>query len=535
MREFSAKTREENIEKFPHHVYDVLIVGGGINGAGIARDAASRGMKVALVEADDFASGTSSRSSKLIHGGIRYLENLEFSLVFEALSERAKLFDIAPHLSHPLRFVLPVYEGARVGMLQLGLGMALYDLLSLYEAPELFEHLNKDEAMQRLPMLDPKGLKGAYVYSDGYMDDDRLVIESLRSANEMGADIANYMKVVEAHYQDEKITAMTCEDVLSGKQYSIRAKHFIGGLGPWTDIFADNVLKKWRHILRPTKGIHITVAKERAPLKQAVVMFSDDQKRIIFGIPRHEMVIFGTTDTDYPGNPREVKTEKEDIDYLLAVVNKYFPGLDLIEKDILSSYSGVRPLVDDGSSSEGKTSREHVIIEDEQNITFVAGGKYTTYRLMAKEVVDAALNSFSAEDRMSFHPSDTDKAINPMVTADLHREAMRLSEVWARNSKFSLAEIKILAARHGLETEEILQRERASTKSIWQLEAKHAAAKTMCLNLRDFYLRRSPLFLSEPDHGLSLLPILEDLFADAARGKELLEQHIQQELRWRQS
>ena len=269
MKSFSYLDRQKNIEKMSEEIFDLVIVGGGINGAGIARDAASRGMKVALIEANDFASGTSSRSTKLIHGGIRYLENLEFHLVFEALSERAKLFEIAPHLSHPLRFVLPIYKKSRVGMLKMGLGMFLYDLLSLFEPPN-FLNAYLPEALDRLPMLDEKDLKGAYVYSDGYMDDDRLVIESLRSANEMSALCANYVKVTKGEWQNEKLSSLICHDEIANKNFTIRGKHFIGGLGPWTDIFAHNVLHKWKDILRPTKGVHLTVAKSRVQMHEAV-------------------------------------------------------------------------------------------------------------------------------------------------------------------------------------------------------------------------------------------------------------------------
>ncbi|MCB0349356.1 MAG: glycerol-3-phosphate dehydrogenase/oxidase, partial [Bdellovibrionales bacterium] len=393
MKSFSYSDRKNFIDKMQKQTFDMLIVGGGINGAGVARDAARRGMKVALIEASDFSSGTSSRSSKLVHGGIRYLENLEFGLVFEALSERAKLFDMAPHLVHPLRFVLPVYKDSRVGMFKMGLGMLLYDILSMFEAPELFEKLNPKKTLERLPLLDADNLQGSYVYSDGYMDDDRLVIETLRDANEHGALAVNYVKAVGGQWEGDKLTAINCHDEFSGETFSIKAKHFVGSLGPWTDLFGKTVLKTWKPILRPTKGIHLTVPLDRVAMKQAVVMFSNDQKRIVFGIPRHEMMIFGTTDTDYTEDPANVYSSKDDVEYLLKIIKEYFPNANLKPEDVIGSYAGVRPLVSDGAASESKTSREHVIIKDKQNITLVAGGKYTTYRLIAKEVVEAALLS----------------------------------------------------------------------------------------------------------------------------------------------
>jgi len=222
--EFSAVTRTQNLERMGQEIFDLVIIGGGIIGAGVARDATSRGMTVALIDGNDFAFGTSSRSSKLIHGGIRYLENLEFHLVFEALSERRLLFEIAPTLVHPLRFVLPIYEGGRVGMWKLGAGMWLYDALSLFEAPELHERLNRAETMERLPLLRDHGLKGSYAYHDGYMDDDLLVIETLRSAVAFGAVAANFVKAVGAFMDDGKVTAIEAQDVRSGAHLTIRGR-----------------------------------------------------------------------------------------------------------------------------------------------------------------------------------------------------------------------------------------------------------------------------------------------------------------------
>ncbi len=543
LKKFSASLREENLQKLQSDYFDVLIIGGGINGAGIARDAASRGMKVALVEANDFASGTSSRSSKLVHGGIRYLENLEFSLVFEALSERAKLFQIAPNLVHPLRFVLPIYKGARVGMMKMGLGMALYDLLSLYQAPKLHERLSKEETLRRLPILDSENLRGAYEYSDAYMDDDRLVHETLRSANHQEATIANYVKVTQGFLENEKLYAVEVEDCLSGGKFQIKAKHFIGGTGPWTDIFGESVMPEWQKVLRPTKGVHLTFSRERLPLSRAIVMFSNDQKRIVFGIPRHEMTIIGTTDTDYSTNPRSVKAEKEDVDYLLKVIDQHFPGAKIQAKDILSSYAGVRPLVQDGSNSEGKTSREHQIWLDSRNITFVAGGKYTTYRLIAKQTMEQALEAYDIEDQGNFAHSQTGEIMNPLVSNEHIEKAESLLDTWANECEIGRADIQMLIDRHGMEAEEIIDSYADEYPHLWQMEAKHAIKTTMCLNLKDFYFRRVPLFLAKPDHGLADLDAIARVFqedlgwsdAQTISQKESLLKSIQAELAWQKN
>jgi glycerol-3-phosphate dehydrogenase len=541
MKSFSYLDRKAYIKKMQQETFDIFIVGGGINGAGVARDAAYRGMKVGLIEANDFSSGTSSRSSKLVHGGIRYLENFEFGLVFEALSERAKLFDMAPHLVHPLRFVLPIYKDSRVGMFKMGLGMFLYDVLSMFEAPELFEKLNPIQTLARLPLLDAKNLRGSYVYSDGYMDDDRLVIETLRDANEHGALAVNYVKAVGGQWEGDKLVALHCKDELTGEAFTVKAKHFVGSLGPWTDVFGKNILKTWKPILRPTKGIHLTVPRDRVAMNQAVVMFSNDQKRIVFGIPRHEMMIFGTTDTDFKDDPSTVHSTEQDVSYLLNIIQEYFPNAKLQAEDVIGSYAGVRPLVSDGSSSESKTSREHVILRDKQNITLVAGGKYTTYRLMSKQVVDAALKSYSTEDRVKFKSVNTASPLNAKASTSQLELARRSVGYWKRHVNLPLKDLQVLADRHGMEAEEILKNYDSDIKSVWQLEAKHALRNTMCVNLRDFYLRRSPLFLARHDHGLELMPLIhQELEAaynefglSAAKQEELLQEHINLELGWK--
>ena len=549
-QDFSPEIRELNISQMSEQVFDLVVIGGGITGAGVARDAASRGMTVALVEQQDFAQGTSSRSSKLIHGGIRYLENLEFHLVFEALSERRLLFDIAPNLVHPLRFVLPLYKGARVGMFKMGLGMWLYDALSMFEAPELHERLNAHESTERLPLLQRRELMGSYVYSDAYMDDDRLVHETLRSAHKKGALSVNYVSADAAQFKNGKVVSIGCTDKLNGKSFTVRGRHFISSVGPWTDEVANSLLGEWKKILRPSKGVHLTFSRERLQLKEAVVMA--EGKRIVFGIPRNEMVIIGTTDTDYTGDPKDVSTTEEDVHYLLNVASQYFPGAKLTAKDIIASYAGVRPLVDDGSETESKTSREHVIIDDPRNVTFVAGGKYTTYRRMAAQTVDHALKNFSLEDQVKFAKNDTKTPLNEKATPSKMEEAERASEDWAREYHLSHHAAQFLAGRHGLEGLDLLEEARkhhaigahsTSDEVLWTAEAHHAIHQTMCLNLVDFYVRRSPLFLARQDHGLPLIALISRVFAkdlgwsDSKRQAEAvaLQSYVQKELSWKQA
>jgi glycerol-3-phosphate dehydrogenase len=544
---FSPSDRNGIIENMSDGIFDLVVIGGGITGAGVARDAASRGMSVALVESRDFAEGTSSRSSKLIHGGIRYLENMEFGLVFEALSERRLLFEIAPHLVHPLRFVLPLYKGGRVGMFKMGLGMWLYDALSMFEAPEMHERLSSRETLERLPQLQVKNLLGSFVYSDAYMDDDRLVHETLRAAVRLGAQCVSYASADDAGFENGQVRSIGCTDRLTGKNFRVQGRHFVSTVGPWTDLVAPKLLGEWKKILRPSKGVHLTFRRERLQLHQAVVMAAE--KRIVFGIPRQEMTIIGTTDTDYSGDPADVNANVEDIKYLLDVAEKYFPGAKLTADDIIASYAGVRPLVDDGAETESKTSREHVILKDPRNVTFVAGGKYTTYRRMAEQAVEAVLEDFSIEDQIRFRLGDTKRPLNDNATVQKLEDSLRHAPHWAREFSFDVEKIEFLVGRHGADAFKMLtsepQADRQSGRSqedrLWSLEARHAIHQTMCMNLVDFYFRRTRLFLSRMDHGLSYIAHISHVFAqelgwsDSKRQEQasLLQAAIRHDLEWK--
>lgn len=530
MKEFSNTTRANNLQKLKNLKFDILIIGGGITGAGVARDAAQRGLKVALVEAEDFAVGTSSRSSKLVHGGIRYLENFEFHLVFEALSERSKLFKIAPHLVHPLRFMIPLFKNSRVGPFKMGLGMMLYDALALFRTPQMHEKLNKQKTLERMPVVRGSDLVGSCVYSDAYMDDDRLVHETLRSANEAGACMVNYVKVLSSDLKNNRVQALEVSDTLTGEKFKIECEHVVSTVGPWTDLVGSSLLKNWNPILRPTKGIHLTLSKDRLNLSSAVVMGAQQSNRIVFAIPRHEMIIIGTTDTDFSGDPSKAEATFEDVEYLLEITNDYFPDAKITFKDIVSSYVGVRPLVKDDSGSEGKTSREHTIMSDERGFTFVAGGKYTTYRLMSEQIVDQVLKKALTHKKASLKKCQTTEPLNKYVSQEQLGEAIK-------NSKTDLEQR--LAFRYGSEFSEII-RQYGNDKSYWQLEAYQAIHTTMCLNLVDFYTRRVPLMLAYQDHGMSYLHEIAGVFKKELKWSEQetqnqcekLQTYIKTELRW---
>ncbi|MEK6772590.1 MAG: glycerol-3-phosphate dehydrogenase/oxidase [Bdellovibrionota bacterium] len=542
MKKFSFQERQKNLKYFETQELDLFIVGGGINGAGVARDASLRGMKVGMIEARDFASGTSSRSSKLIHGGIRYLENMEFKLVFEALNERTKLFEMAPHLVHHLRFMIPIYKTSRVSLWKMGMGMWLYDLLALFQAPEIHEKLSADQAMMRMPSLREKDLMGACVYSDAYMDDARLVYETLRSANENNALCANYVKAIGADFdKDQKITRVLCQDELTQRKFYVRAKHYVSCVGPWTDQLAQSFDPKWKTILRPTKGIHLTLSRDRLKMENAVVMGAEKSDRIVFGIPRHEMILIGTTDTDYKGSPEDVSVLPEDVDYLMQIVDSYFPGAKIKPQDILSSYAGVRPLVQDQSASEGKTSREHSIFNDMHGVTYIAGGKYTTYRLIAQEVVEYILKHSSIDERVKFKSVNTARPLNEFTGAEECDAALTGYDKWKRSPALSLPELHSLVERYGLEAEKMLN-EYPDMNGL-EIEAAQAIEHSMCLNLVDFYSRRVPVFLSMKDHGLQTLDSVGAVFKyylgwsdeKTESEKENYRKYVEQELAWQKA
>ena len=543
---FSDKERDKNLNALEKEIFDLVIIGGGITGAGMAREASSRGMRVALVEAGDFAVGTSSRSSKLIHGGVRYLENFKFPLVFEALSERTLLFKIAPHLVHPLRFMIPIYKTSRVGYWKMLAGLGLYDLLALFETPQGHESLNPDEVKKRVPDIEFQNLVGAMEYSDACMDDDRLVIETLRDAHRRGAILSNYTKMLSADRQASGFVRwIQVSDELTGKTFKLCGRQYVSGVGPWTDILGKTIDEKWQVRLRPTKGIHLVFPKKTIPVERAVVMAVEE--RIIFVIPRHEVVIVGTTDTDYKGNPAEASVNTEDVDYLLTALHQYFPHLKISVDNIVSSYCGVRPLVRDNSVSEGKTSREYSFFSHGPNLSFVAGGKYTTYRRISEEVVDRVLHKMDFERAMGFGVTQTRQALNPKITPSLYeRIQFQVSEI-AREYGCHKKTVENLVKRHGDEALWIIEKIQSQWKNhspdeaLWMGEAAFAIQETMCLNLVDFYWRRTPLFLSFKDHGSQYIPSVSRVFSDyygwdrkmLEWQQNQLQKQIQRELAWK--
>lgn len=359
---------------------DVLVIGGGIVGSGVARDAAMRGLRVGLVEQQDFAAGTSSRSSRLLHGGLRYLAQGRIKLVHEASVEKKTIHRIAPHLSDPLGFVFPAYRGEGPPLWLLRIGVKLYDLLCGGRNFNPSRGFSRAETLGMLPQLQSKSLTGSVRYFDALTNDARLVIDTLRSAGEHGAALLNYARFQGAQ-RDGAVWSCEVEDRLSGGRQTIRARTVVNATGPWADLVPHSAVK-----LRLSKGIHIVIDQARLPVPSAVVI--TEGKRILFVLPWGERVIIGTTDTDYRGRPEEVVTSAEDVAYLLRTANGFFPNIGLSESDIVSTWAGLRPLIANSDGTPSDISREHQIHCPEPGWWDIAGGKLTTYRLMAEQATD---------------------------------------------------------------------------------------------------------------------------------------------------
>ncbi len=376
---------QRNIEQFRKTTYDLLVIGGGINGAAIAHLAAKRGLKVALLEKGDLASGTSSKSTKLIHGGIRYLENFEVDLVYESLRERHIQLTVAPHLVKPLPFVIPVYKGDKRPLWMMQFGVFLYELLAGKYRVKPRKNLSREEVLRLEPGIEPKGLKGGVLYYDAQMDDARLCLENVLMAEKFGAHVANYVEVVSFVKENGRVAGVKAHDMLGIKEFEVRAKRVICASGPWTNELLRKDIPKAREKVRTTKGIHIVLKGEIS--KQAVLIGSQSDRRIFFVIPWMGNSLIGTTDTDYSESPDDVKVEQEDIDYLVRESKRVFPSVDLSPKNILATFAGLRPLIRQGGSPR-KVSRKHLFYTSQSGVIFVVGGKYTTYRKVAEDCLN---------------------------------------------------------------------------------------------------------------------------------------------------
>jgi glycerol-3-phosphate dehydrogenase len=369
--------------------FDLLVIGGGITGAGIARDATMRGLTVALVDKGDFASGTSSRSSRLIHGGVRYLEHGHLRLVFEASAERRRLLTIAPQLVQPLTFLWPVYRGQRLPLWKLGAGLAVYDMLAMFRNVGRHRRLTAAEVLDAEPRLRDDGLVGGVRYFDASTDDSRLTLANVLDAQALGAATANHVAFVGVGESQGGVRIARLEDTLTGTRLETRALAFVNATGPWSAAVQQVELGGSINNVQGSKGAHIAVPRSRVGNAHAITMIHPVDGRVMFTLPAGTHTIIGTTDTFTNVSPDEVRASEADVAYLIAAANAFFPEARLTRADVVAAWAGVRPLLPTKGSSVSAT-REHLIRKVGERSVAITGGKLTTYRVMASQVVDVA-------------------------------------------------------------------------------------------------------------------------------------------------
>lgn len=406
---FSTLERAKYLEKMADGPLDLFIIGGGITGAGIALDATVRGLKVGLTDMQDFAGGTSSRSTKLVHGGLRYLKQFEVRIVAEVGKERAIVYENAPHVTSPEKMLLPIYKNGTFGRFSTSIGLKLYDYLAGVKKCERRLMLSRSETLKKEPLLRKNGLKGGGYYVEYRTDDARLTIEVMKEAVRRGAKAANYAKVEDLIYNsDHHLTGVKVTDCLTQQTYTIYARKIVNAAGPWVDTIREiDHSKKGKH-LHLTKGVHIVIDGKRFPMEQSLYFdTTNGDKRMIFVIPRDGKVYAGTTDTTYAGYPINPKPAAKDRDYILEAINGMFPTVHLTAGDVESSWAGVRPLIQEEGKSPSEISRKDEIFLSDSGLISIAGGKLTGYRKMAERVVDEVTGQLRKETGKDYPGCET--------------------------------------------------------------------------------------------------------------------------------
>ena len=384
----SSLHRNETIQSMQGQEFDLLVIGGGATGAGIALDAAARGLKTALVEKRDFASGTSSKSTKLIHGGLRYLKQLDIALVRETGTERAIVHRLAPHLVLPEKMLMPLIKNGTYGYWSTSFGLWIYDVLAKVKGDDRRRMLSKEQALNYEPLLDDSILKGGGFYAEYRTDDARLTIELLKTAVRKGGLALNYTQALDFIYDDEgKVRGASVQDNITNKIFPIKAKRVVSASGPWVDKLRKKNGSLSGKRLHLTKGVHLVFPHHKIPLKHTLY-FDVPDGRMVFAIPRGKVTYVGTTDTNYTGDLNRVVATKDDAVYLLNAVNHALPTLKVDKNDIISNWAGLRPLIHEDGKSPSELSRKDEIFVSDTGLISIAGGKLTGYRKMAQRIVD---------------------------------------------------------------------------------------------------------------------------------------------------
>jgi len=527
---FSHRGRAAALAKMMEAPVDLLVIGGGITGAAIARDAALRGLAVGLIGKGDFAGGTSSHSSRLIHGGLRYLEHRDFRLVFEASRERRILLNIAPHLVRPLPFVFPAYKGARVPGWKIFAALWLYDLLASFRNVHTHRWLSRKAARHMEPGLREKGLTGAGLYWDAQADDARLTLATLRAAALAGANVANYVEVTGLSKPDGRVTGAVVQDQITGQTATIQGRVVVNATGPWVDGLRRLDDANAAPLLRPTKGVHVVVPRARIGHTNAITLLSPVDGRVMFILPWGEVSYIGTTDTDDRGSPDEIRATGEDVIYLLRSANALFPQARLAPKDVISTWAGLRPLLaPEKSATPAQVSREHRVVESASGMLTIAGGKLTTHRVMGRDVVDRVAQKLHEIDGRGVPPrAGTDHLVLP--GGDIADLEVMVESARARDIPEPVA--RHLVKTYGSESAgvvNLIERDRSLGRSILEgrpevwAEVVHSVEREMAMRLSDVLIRRTHLFYEDAGHGSAAAPPVARRMADLLgwdRGRE---------------
>lgn len=482
--------------------FDLIVIGGGITGAGIALDASVRGLKVALIEMQDFAAGTSSRSTKLIHGGLRYLKQLEFKLVAEVGKERAIVEHNAPHLTKPEHLLLPIIKDGSLNLFTAKLGMTIYEFLANVKKKERHRVLNKEETMAAEPLLRKDNLLGGILFYEYRTDDARLTVEVIKEAINRGAFAMNYMKAVSFLYAHNKIFGVKLLNQLTQETIELKAKYIVNATGPWVDEVDDlesqSSQEQIQHKLIITKGIHIVIDGKKFPLKQSSY-FDTFDKRMLFVIPREGKVYIGTTDTFYKDDLTNPQATNEDINYLLKCVNDIFPTVQLAVNDIESGWVGLRPLIQKSGKGPSEISRKDELFISESGLITIAGGKLTGYRKMAQHVVDLISKKIKQAEGKNIPLCSTSTITlsgGKVGGADMFSDFAKAKTTCCIQLGLTNAEAEILIHRFGsnvdkvLEKLEKLKKEESALPLILRAQLQYCIEEEMCISPSDFFIRR---------------------------------------------
>ena len=490
--------RKERINHLKHSTFELLVLGGGATGAGIALDAASRGIKTALIEKSDFASGTSSKSTKLIHGGLRYLKQLDIQLVRETGTERAILHGLAPHLVLPEKMLMPLIKGGNYGYWSTSFGLKVYDILAKVKGDDRRKMLNKKEALKQEPLLDDKNLKGAGYYAEYRTDDARLTIELIKSAVRYGASVINYCEGKDFVYENKKVVGVNCMDTLTGEAIEIKSKTVVSATGPWVDGLRvkDGSLSNKKLFL--SKGIHIVVPQDKFPLNQTVY-FDVPGGRMIFAIPRGRTTYIGTTDTKYKSDLDHILCTQNDLNYLLNAVNSVFPNINLTVEDIESNWAGLRPLIHQEGKSPSEMSRKDEIFESPNGLISIAGGKLTGYRKMAERIVDIVSDRLKNQTDSPIKPCNTNNIAlnqNPLKNFTEVKSYIKKLSATLKNIGLDQYHAWYLVTTYGTMADTIINglndyKEHTPDVALACAEAKFGIEHEYIMTASDFFVRRT--------------------------------------------